>query len=470
MAMIIGLMLLTLMAGIAATLALNGRHSRAVATIAASIVLILALSVLANSLETGSVLEVEQYVYYIQSLNIAFTLQLTAIPLILVVMASIVSLAAIFSGNVEREREKTASALLLLFELAAIGIFTSANLLVFFIFWDVGVVALFFMIYLLGSSNRRRAAMKFLMYELLASMLLLLGIMTIYFYTPLHSFDISYVALNAHLISQGAQNIIFLLLFLAFMINLPIFPTHLWLPEAHTEASTQGSMVLSGILTKFGGYGMILLFSMMPIASAYSPEVALLAIVSAFYSVLVLMRQNDIKRIVAYTTIVEMSIILLGISALNAFGTYGAAYAMLAHGLTIAMMFLAAGSVGHIFQDRDIRMVKGVVKTSLSTTYAFLAGTFATTGLPLTAAFIGDILIFLGAQESFGDLGLLPLGAIALMGAYLYLVLNKSFLSAKDSSKNVEYIGLSQKIGFGILLLSTFAFGVFPFILLQLFK
>ena len=466
---IIGAMLLALMAGIAAVMALDKRHSRTVATLASLLVAILAIAVLINAIVSGTVASTESYMYYIQSLNIGFTFQITPISLALLVMASIVSFATIFAGNVEKENEKGASALLLLFELSAIGLFTSANLLIFFVFWDIGVIALFFMIYLLGSANRRRAAVKFLMYEILASLLLLLGIMMIYFYTPLHSLDIQYIVLNAHLINQNIQSLIFLILFSAFLINMPVFPVHLWLPEAHTEASTQGSMVLSGVLTKFGGYGMILLFSMLPISLSYSQDIAFLAIVSAFYSAFVLMRQNDIKRIVAYTTIVEMSVILLGITAMNGFGTYGATYAMLAHGLAISMLFLAAGSVGHMFGDRDIRSVKGVVSTSLSTAYTFLIGTFATTGVPLTAAFIGDILIFSGAQSSFGNIGLLPLGALILTGAFLYFVLNRSFLAAKNSSKNVEYIGLSQKIGFGILMFAVIAFGVLPFAILKLF-
>ena len=144
------------------------------------------------------------------------------------------------------------------------------------------------------------------------------------------------------------------------MINMPLFPMHFWLPDAHTEASTQGSMMLSGVLTKFGGFGMVL-FSMLPIASKYSLYVAILAAVSTFYAVFILIKQTDLKRIIAYSTIVEMGIIMIGISAGNVFGTFGAVYAMLSHGLTVALMFLAAGVIKHIFGERNISVLKGTV-------------------------------------------------------------------------------------------------------------
>ena len=470
MVFFIGLMILALLLGMIITIALNERYSRAVASIVSLIVLIIIFAMLANSISTGTVSLTESYVYYIQALNITLVLQLTPIALALLVMTGIVSFVTIFAGNVEKQSPRSANALLLLFEISAIGLFTSANLLLFFIFWDIGIIALFFMIYLFGSSARKRAAIKFLMYEILASTLLFLGIMLIYFHTGIDSFSISYITSHAALINPAMQTLIFLLLLGAFLINMPLFPAHLWLPDAHTEASTQGSMVLSGILTKFGGYGMLLLFSMLPISANYSIDLAFLAGISAFYSAFVLMRQHDIKRVVAYTTIVEMSIIMLGIASMNTFGTYGAAFGMLAHGITIAMLFLAAGSVGHIFAERDIRLFKGAVANAASAAYTFLIGTFATTGVPFTAAFIADILIFIGAENAFGPIGIAPLAALLLTGAYMYYVLNKAFFAAREPSKNVNYIGLSQKIGFALLMFFIIAFGALPSLLLHLFQ
>ena len=338
----------------------------------------------------------EQYPY-IGSFGVSFGLRINTISMVLLIMSSVVLFATALAGNPEKESPRLSSALIALFQMAAVGLFTSANLFVFFIFWDIGVVALFFMINTLGSANRKQASINFLIYEIFASSLLLLGIMLIYFYTPVHSFDIATITSSASLIPASTQAIIFFVLFVAFMVNMPLFPMHFWLPDAHTEASTQGSMLLSGILTKFGGFGMLLLFSMLPISAKYSMYIAVLAGISLFYSVFLLMRQTDIKRIIAYSTIVEMGIVMLGISAGNTFGTYGAAYAMLSHGLTIALMFLLVGVVKHIFGERSILSLKGTVVKAASTTYVFLIGVLAMVGFPLTASFIADILLFIGS-------------------------------------------------------------------------
>lgn len=449
---------------------LRKNYSKYIALGSTAIELAIVIAIFVSSILAGGVGISEQYPY-ISSLGISLSFRVNVIALILLIMSSIVLFAAALSGNTENENPRTSSLLIALFQISSIGLFTSSNLFMFFIFWDVGVIALFFMINILGSANRKAASMNFLVYEIFASSLLLLGILLLYFYTPLHSFDIQYIAANAASIPARTQSMIFIVLFVAFMVNMPIFPMHFWLPDAHTEASTQGSMLLSGILTKFGAFGMILLFSMLPISAKYSIYIAVLSIVSIFYSVLILAYQTDIKRIIAYSTIVEMGIILVGISAGNAFGTYGAAYAMLSHGLTIALMFLLVGAIKHVFGERSISVLKGTVVDAASTTYAFLAGTFAMVGLPLTAGFIADILLFIGSLQAFGILGLVPLLALVFMGAFLYFVIGKCMLSStKDRSEAVNFASMDQKIGYAVLLFFIFMFGVVPFTVLSLIK
>jgi NADH-quinone oxidoreductase subunit M len=445
------------------------KYSRKIVLGSTIISMLIVFSIFISAIMSGSISISEQYPY-IGSLGVTLGFGINLISLVLLIMSSVVLLATALSGNPEKENVKIASLLIALFQVASVGLFTSANLFLFFIFWDVGVVVLFFMINVLGSANRKVASMNFLMYEIFASALLLLGIMLIYFYTPVHSFDISYIMANASSIPPQIQTIIFAVLFIAFMINMPIFPMHFWLPDAHTEASTQGSMLLSGILTKFGGFGMLLLFMMLPISAKYSLYVAILAIISIFYAVFLLMYQTDIKRIIAYSTIVEMGIILVGISAGNTFGTYGATYAMLSHGLAIALMFLLVGVIKHIFGERNISILKGTVVNAASTTYAFLIGAFAMIGLPLTAGFIADILLFIGAVQAYGILGLVPLFALIFMGAFLYFVISKSMLSSKDQSETVDFIGLDQKIGYALLIFFIFLFGILPFTILNLVK
>ena len=463
----IALMLGLLAIGLAASVMVPERRSNSVATLFSLLAMLVVFAVLAYSIIQGSASYSESYNYYLQSIDVGLNFSINPLSLALLIMSSVVAFVTLLSGNMERESEKLSSALVLLFELAAFGLFTSANLFLFFIFWDVGVVALFFMIYTLGSANRRRAAMKFLIYELLASLLLLFAIMLIYFYTPVRSFDIQYIVVHSYLIPANVQGLVLLFLAGAFLINMPVFPFHLWLPEAHTEASTQGSMLLSGVLTKFGGYGMLLTFLMLPIASQYSLAFAVLAGLSALYASFVVMTQHDIKRIIAYTTIVEMSIVLVGIASLTTIGLEGAAFMMLAHGLAIAMLFLTAGAIGYTYAERDVRALRGVVRNAVSTAYTFLTGVFATTGVPLTAAFVGDVLIFLGAIQAFHIYGAIPLLAIIFLGAFLYYVVNKSVLATRESSAAVNYIEARQKAGYAVLLFFIFLFGILPFLILN---
>lgn len=401
--------------------------------------------------------------------QVAFELTITPISLVLITMASIVLFVALLSGNHEKKGIKSSSALIVLFQVAAYGIFLSGNLLMFFIFWDIGIIALFFMLYLLGSPNRKAAAMKFLVYEVFASALLLFGILLLYIYLPGHNIEISQIASNAAQLPKNIQLLVFFSMLGAFITNMPLFPFHSWLPDAHAEASTQGSMVLSGVLTKFGAFGALILFGMLPIARTYATYVAVLAILSAIYAALVLLRQKDLKRIIAYSTIVEMGIILLGITTMSSIGTTGAVYAMLAHGITVALMFLVAGSIIYTFGERDIRVLKGIVDDAAPAVYSFLIGAFAITGLPLTADFIAELLIFIAAFGAFGIYGLLPILAILLLGGYLYFVI-ESMISRKSNANMINTIGIEEKIGYAVLLFFIFLFGILPSIVLSILK
>lgn len=462
-------MLIIPVIALASILFSKGKTAKRIVKISTALNLLITFVILLSSIMSGSVNISEQY-SYISSMGISLGLSINIVSLALLIMSSVVLFATALAGNPENEHPKLSSALVALFQFASVGLFTSASMFLFFVFWDIGVIALFFMINTLGSANSRQASMNFLIYEIAASSLLLLGILMIYFYTPVHSFNIQSIIANAASIPTNVQTAIFFILFGAFMINMPLFPAHFWLPDAHTEASTQGSMLLSGILTKFGGFGMLLLFMMLPISHTYAIYIAVLAIVSTFYSVLVLMKQTDIKRIIAYSTIVEMGIIMLGISAGNAFGTYGATYAMLSHGLAVALMFLVVGSLKHIFGERNISILKGTVINATLTTYTFIVGVLAMVGFPLTAGFIADILLFIGALQAFGILGLLPLLALIIMGAFLYFVISKSMLSSKEHSEPVDFITIEQKIGYAILVFFIFLYGFLPFMILNLVK
>ncbi len=461
-------MLGTLILALAASMAAGKRASRPIALAGTLVVLALASYMLYLSIMQGSASFSESLPYpYMSVFGITFSFHAGVVQLALVIMAALVAFAAVLGGNVQADNVKSSNSLILLFELAAIGLFCSANLLVFYIFWDVGVVAGYFMIYSLGGALKKVAANTYLVYSIFASAVLLLGILMIYFYTPVHSFDISYIAANAASIPAPVQETIFTLLFIAFIIKMPIFPLHSWMPNAYAEASTQGSMLIGGVLSKFGAYGMLTLFLLLPISSHASPYVFGLATISAFYAAFVAMRQTDLKRLVAYSSMVESAIILAGISALNYFGTYGSVYLMLAHGLSISLLFLAVGAVHRLFGDTDMRMLHGIVKDATASAYTFLFGIFASTGVPLTAGFIADVLIFIGTIHTFGLVGAVPLLSIILLGAYMYYAVNRSFLSTTTVSKARWHTGSAQLASYAVLITGILVFGVFPFLILS---
>lgn len=437
------------------------RISRGVAVIYSALAVALSIISMLYALAGNPLVESYPYLSYI---GISLSFSMTGISVVLMVMASIVLLAAALSANPEREGVRLSSAMIVLFGMAALGLFSSANLFLFFIFWDLGVISMFIMINVLGSANRRAASINFLIYEIFASSMLLLAILLLYAYTPLHSLSIPYLQAAAGSLPRGIKYAVFILLFLAFMTNMPLFPMHHWLPDAHTEASTQGSMLLSGVLTKFGGFGMIVLFTIIPLSQHYAIYVAALASVSAIYGALVMLGQTDLKRIIAYSTIVEMGVVMVAISASNPLATAGAVYGMLSHGLVVALMFLAVGMVKHIFKERNINRLRGILSSARTTTYMFMVGTLAMVGLPLTSGFIADLLIFIGSVQTFGIYGAIPLFSVLIMGAYMYSILGKSFLSSSETTESLDYIGIEQYLGYYLIAGAIVIFGVLPFI------
>lgn len=454
-----------LILGIALAILLKRRFSYYIGVAATGLVLAAVLSMALYEYLFGIGAMAQTYAY-IPQFGIHVSFIATPISIVLLMMAAVVLFAAsIASGRDGTGRGSTV--LMLLFGLGAIGLFSSSNLILFFIFWDVGVVATFFMISYLGAANRRSAALKFLLYSLGASAALLLGIILIYFGTPVHSFNIAYIIAHGGLIPAIMQESIFALLFVAFIIKMPIFPLHSWMGDAYTESSAQGSMLISGVLSKFGAYGMLLLFLMLPIAAEYSVYVLMLAAASAFYAVFVAINQSDIKRLISYISMLDMSIILVGIASATVIGREGSVYGMLAHGLGIALLFLVAGSIEEMFGSRSIRFIRGVVESSAAAAYSFMLGIFSITGVPLTVGFIADLLIFLGAFEAFGLYGLVPLGAIVVAGGLLYFVVSKSLINRGESAERPYLPSMEQRAGYAVLLFFIFLFGLLPFILLK---
>ncbi len=403
---------------------------------------------------------------YLQSFGINFDFELNTFNEILAVMSSIVLFAASLSAkNFIKESEKLYNSLFLVISASTLGVFLTGSLFFLYVFWEISEVAMFFIIYIYGAYNRRYAAIKFIIFSLLSSLLLLVGIILLYAYMPQHTFEISYAIQNAKEMPAFAQLLVFALFLVSFMIKIPIFPFHTWLPDAHTEAPTPGSMILAGILLKFGGYGMLLMFLMLPIALHYSLYLAILFSFSAIYAGFVTIRQGHFKRAIAYTSVVDMGIAALGITVANPVGYAGSLYAMLSHGIVIALMFLVAGSVDESFGTLLIEKLKGIAKSMKGVSYAFLFGIFAIAGLPLTCGFVADLLIFTSVTQEFGYVFLAPLAAVAIITLFMFWLAEKMFFDVSKAIEPYSYVDKGFAYASTLLIVSTIFLGIAPSLL-----
>ncbi len=450
-------------------LLLPERHSFSVSTASALIVMLVVIAASAFGLSQGfPSLSFQQG--YIQSIGANLDLELTKYSNIFMVMSAIVLLAAaVVAKSFIKESKRIYNMLFLLTAGSTLGVFLSGNLFLFYLFWEISEVSMFFIIYIFGGYDRRYAAIKFLVYSIAASLLLLLGIMVIYSGLPTQTFTITSIISQSASLPQGSQILAVVLLSIAFMIKIPVFPFHSWLPDAHTEAPTTGSMILAGILLKFGGYGILLMFLMLPMASAYALPLAAIFGFSALYSSLVAIRQTHLKRLIAYTSIVDMGIASLGIASLGAFGIAGGLYAMLSHGIVISLLFMIVGAIDEAYGTMLIARLRGIVKNVPLLAYGFVFGVFALIGIPLTSGFVGDLLVFIGAFGVYSIGGIVPLAAILIIGAFLFLVIERAFLSTSKSIEPYSNPGMDIKLTIAFLSVSTVLLGIAPALLLSPF-
>lgn len=445
------------------------RHSFKLALVSSSIIFLFAVAAAYIGYTQGFVsLTFQQS--YIQALGIDLSLGINQYTNLFVVMTAIVLLASsIVAKSFIKESQRIYTLLFLIISGSALGVFMSGNLFLLFVFWELTEASMFFIIYIFGGYDRRYAAIKFLLYSISASLLLLIGIMVIYSGLPSQTFSIQSIISQSASIPSGTQLLAMVLLLLAFMIKIPSFPFHSWLPDAHTEAPTTGSMMLAGILLKFGGYGLLLMFLMLPIATGYASLIALIFGFSVIYSAFVAVKQLHLKRLIAYTSIIDMGIASLGLATVTQLGTEGGLYLMLSHGIIISLLFLLVGAVDESFKTMLISRLGGIVKNFPVLAYSFLFGVFALIGIPLSSGFIGDLLVFLGLFSAYGAAGVIPLFAVLLLGALMFLVVERCFF---NSSKSVEpFSNPRPEISYAIAFLaaSTIVLGVMPFLLLAPF-
>ena len=340
---------------------------------------------------------------WIREFGISYKIGVDGISLFLIVLTGFLTpLALLGSWHSVHKRVKAFSMFVLLLESAMIGVFVSLDLFLFYVFWDAMLIPMYFLIGIWGYERRIYAAIKFILYTMAGSVLMLLAILGLAYQAaavPGGRVTFDLLELYRLNLSDHVQFWFFLAFALAFAIKVPLFPFHTWLPDAHVEAPTAGSVILAGVLLKMGTYGLLrFAFPLFPDAAAYfAPWLALLAVVGIIYGALVAMVQPDMKKLVAYSSVSHLGFVVLGIAAMNVQGVQGAVYQMLNHGVSTGGLFLLVGMLSDRRHTRLIAQFGGLKKVMPHLVAAFLIVTLSSIGLPGLNGFVGEFLILLGS-------------------------------------------------------------------------
>lgn len=380
----------------------------------------------------------------------------------------IMPIAVISTWTAVEDKVKEYMICLLLLQTGMLGAFVSLDLFLFYIFWEVMLIPMYFIIGIWGGKNRVYAAVKFFIYTMVGSLLMLVALIYLYFLgTKAGITDFGLVHFFSMNIESTTQTWLFLAFALAFAIKVPMFPLHTWLPDAHTEAPTAGSVILAAILLKMGTYGYIrFAMPLFPEATVtFTPLIATLSVIGIIYAALVAMVQEDVKKLVAYSSVAHLGFVMLGLFALNEQGVTGAMLQMLNHGVSTGALFLI---VGFIYERRHTRLITdfgGLSKQMPIFAVIFMIVTLSSIGLPGTNGFVGEFMILIGAYESsLRWWAIIASSGVIFAAVYMLWMFQRVMYGELDNPKNQKLEDLNaREIGIMIpLLILIFVMGVYP--------
>ena len=410
-----------------------------------------------------------EHVPWIPAFGIDYNVGVDGISLWLVVLTGFLTPISLLSSWESIEKKtKEFTFFVLALEAFMLGVFVALDLFLFYVFWDAMLIPMYFLIGVWGYDRRIYAAIKFMLYTMAGSVLMLVAILGLAYLhseaTGSYSFD--YVRLLSLQIAPATQYWFFLAFAVAFAIKVPLFPFHTWLPDAHVEAPTAGSVILAGVLLKMGTYGLIrFAFPLFPEAATFfAPYIAVLAIVGIVYGALVAMVQPDMKKLVAYSSVSHLGFVVLGICALNANGLQGAVYQMVAHGVSTGGLFLVVGMLSDRRHTRLIAEYGGLKGVMPRLTAVFLIITLSSIGLPSLNGFIGEFLVLLGAFRWEPRYAVFAATGVILSAVYMLWMVQRVYYGEVTNEKNRGLPDLSVRewLVIGPVVAMAFFMGLAP--------
>ncbi len=383
--------------------------------------------------------------WWVQSLGIAFKVGIDGISILLIALTSfLVPLIILSSFRNQNENPKAFYGLILFMQFALVGVFAAMDGFLFYVFWELALIPIYFICLMWGGQDKIRITLKFFIYTLSGSLLMLVGLIYLYLQTPgVHTFDIE--AFYNLSLSPDAQGWIFWAFFIAFAIKIPIFPFHTWQPDTYTDAPTQGTMLLSGIMLKMGIYGMIRwMLPIVPIGiSEWGHFAMVLCVISIIYSSLMAFVQKDFKRLIAYSSIAHVGLIAAGVLSLNLQGLQGSMIQMLSHGVNVVGMFYIVDIIQRRMKTRNLSELGGLANNSPLFTILFMIILLGSIALPLTNGFVGEFLLLVGTYQYNAIIACFA-GLTVILGAVYMLRAYQAIMLGEPNAKYTEFTGLNK--------------------------